>query len=197
MTVMDLLPTLTTAAGVALAAEADRDGMDVWPNILRSDVKRSRRTVYFASEIPVPGRIHLAVIEEPWKLVQIVHERHAEVQSQSFLFRLDEDPGEEHDLAESEPEIVARLEGQISNWRSLHPMAGTRGTLVPHPGWVPPFDWAKAVIPRTLLQREWKNELPFSKALIDATVERGVLVDDVERRRLEAIEKARQEALLK
>ena len=46
--------------------------------------------------------------------------------------------------------------------------------------------------PGELLQPSWKNELPFSKALIDATAERGVLVDEATARKLEAQEKNSQ-----
>lgn len=69
-------------------------------------------------------------------------------------------------------------------------MAGLRGTLVAHPGWVAPHDWAEAVTASRLLQPSWQNELPFSKALIDATAERGVLVDEATRKQLEELEKA-------
>ena len=82
----------------------------------------------------------------------------------------------------------------MSQWRRQHPMAGTRGTLVAHPGWVAPKSWAEAVLPAELLQSEWKNELPFSKELLDATAERGVLVDEKTRRQLLLDEEKRREA---
>ena len=74
-------------------------------------------------------------------------------------------------------------------------MAGTRGTLVAHPGWVAPRDWAAAVTPARLMQTEWKNELPFSKEIFDLTSERGVLVDEETRRELLAAEEKRTRAL--
>lgn len=73
-------------------------------------------------------------------------------------------------------------------------MAGTRGTLVAHPGWVAPLDWAEAVVPAALLQPRWKNELPLTKALLDATADRGVLVDEATRKELEDAEKKRAQA---
>ena len=73
-------------------------------------------------------------------------------------------------------------------------MACTRGTLVAHPGWVAPLDWAEAVVPASLLQPRWRNELPFPKALLDATAERGVLVDDATRRQLLHAEAERDKA---
>ena len=72
----------------------------------------------------------------------------------------------------------------MSDWRKQHPLGGTRGTLVAHPGWVAPRDWAEAVLPSSLLQEDWTNELPFSKELFDATEHRGMLTDDKTKRRL-------------
>lgn len=194
-TAMDVLPSLASAVGVELPAQNALDGRDLWDSVRDGVDAASRPPVFFASEIPIPGLIHLAVIDGAWKLVQIVRERQTQMQVSSLLFRIGEDPHEQRDLAAQQPEVVARLTAEIARWRSLHPMAGTRGTLVPHPGWVPPFDWAEAVVPAKLLQPEWHNELPFSKALLDATAERGVLVDEAERRRLEALERERREAL--
>ena len=67
-----------------------------------------------------------------------------------------------------------------------------------HPGWVAPKDWAEAVLPSALLQEDWKNELPFSKELFDATEHRGMLTDEKTKRRLiresEALRKQQAEA---
>jgi hypothetical protein len=112
-----------------------------------------------------------------------------------FLFRIREDPNEERDLAAEHPEEVARLEELLAAWRRQHPMAGTRGTLVAHPGWVAPKDWAEAVLPASLLQTRWRNELPFSQELLDATAHRGVLVDEEQRRILLEAERAREREL--
>jgi hypothetical protein len=60
---------------------------------------------------------------------------------------------------------------------------------------VAPRSWAEAVLPAKLLQSEWKNELPFSQALIDATSERGVLVDEATRRELLEAEAKRNEKI--
>jgi hypothetical protein len=80
--------------------------------------------------------------------------------------------------------VVARLAEAIAAWRSQHPMAGTRSTLVPPPGWVAPTAWAAAVVPASVLQPRWENELPFPKALLDATGGRGMLVDPATRAKL-------------
>ena len=194
VSVMDVFPTLAAAAGVPLQPDAVMDGIDLWPAIGSGKKPPARGPVFFASEIPIPGLIHLAVIDGRFKLVQIVQEGQTETQVASLLFDLEEDPYERNDLAAEKPQTVARLAALIRSWRSQHPMAGLRGTLVAHPGWVAPYDWAEAVTPSRLLQPRWQNELPFPKALIDATAERGVLVNEAERRRLEQ-EEAAQDAL--
>lgn len=192
MTVMDVYPTLASAAGIKLKKGLSLDGLNLWPAIKSQAPAPERGPVFFASEIPLPGVIQLAVIDEPWKLVQIVREGQTETRVRSFLFNLRDDPFEKKNLAQEKPEIANRLAQEIRTWRSQHPMAGLRGTLVAHPGWVAPLDWADAVTPGELLQPSWKNELPFSKALIDATAERGVLVDEATARKLEAQEKNSQ-----
>ena len=166
----------------------------MWPVLRHGETASAPPPIFFASEIPLPGLIHLAVIDPPWKLVQIVHEGQTETQVRNFLFRILDDPNEKENLASRHPEVVDRLAGEIRAWRSQHPMAGTRGTLVPHPGWVAPHDWAEAVVPAAILQPMWKNELPFNKALIDAAAERGVLVDEATRKELEAREEERMKA---
>jgi arylsulfatase A-like enzyme len=194
-TVMDVAPTLAAAAGVPFERGRPIDGQDMWPALSEGTRTPRRAPVAFASEIPLPGVIHLAVFDGPWKLVQIVRELQTEMQVQHFLFRIREDPNEEHDLAAAHPGEVARLEGLLAAWRRQHPMAGTRGTLVAHPGWVAPKDWAEAVLPASLLQREWRNELPFSQELLDATAHRGVLVDEQQRKALLEAERAREQEL--
>jgi arylsulfatase A-like enzyme len=195
VTVMDVFPTLARAANVPLKPGTTMDGVDMWPAIASGKEVTRQQPLFFISEIPIPGLIHTTVIDGPWKLVQIVRERQTETQVRSMLFRIEEDPEEKQDLAAKHPREVERLAALIGAWRSRHPMAGTRGTLVPHPGWVPPKDWAEAVQAEDLLQSGWTNELPFSKQLIDATAERGVLVDDATRERLRRDELRRQEQM--
>jgi len=46
-------------------------------------------------------------------------------------------------------------------------------------------------VPAALLQPRWENELPFPKALLDATAPRGVLVDPATREKLIEAERRR------
>ncbi len=184
VTVMDVMPTLTKAAGVRMPTTADLDGLNMWPAIYAGRPVPRIRPVGFVSEIPLPGVIHTAIYDGRWKLVQIIREGQTQTDVQEFLFDIEADPNEEMDFSHRHAAILARMRRLMSEWRRQHPMAGTRGTLVAHPGWVAPKDWAAAVTPTRLLQPEWKSELSFSKELFDATEKRGVLVDDRTKRRM-------------
>lgn len=193
VSVLDMLPTLTAAAGIPVDPPKPLDGRNQWP-VLNGSGEGQQYPLYFVSEIPIPGLIHSAVIDWPWKLVQIIREGQTETRTRTMLFRLDRDPNEETDLAASEPQQAERLAELLRQRRASHPLAGTRGTLVPHPGWRPPLDWAEAVLPAAQLQDEWTNELPFDRALIEAIGDRGVLVDEATRKQLlrEEQERARR-----
>ena len=184
VTVMDVLPTLANAAGVRIPTTAELDGLNMWPAIQNEKRVPRIRPVGFVSEIPLPGVIHTAIYDGRWKLVQVLQEKQTEMVVQEFLFDIEADPNEENDLSRRHTAVLARMQRLMSEWRRQHPMAGTRGTLVAHPSWVAPKDWAAAVTPSALLQPEWKNEFSLSKEIFDATEHRGVLVDEKTRRKL-------------
>lgn len=183
-TVMDVFPTLALAAGVRMPTTAELDGVSFWNALSRGQRVARARPVGFVSEIPIPGLIHTAIFEGRFKLVQVIQERQTETLVQRFLFDVIADPNEEDDLKQRRPAVLKRMERLMSEWRRQHPLGGTRGTLVAHPGWVAPKDWAEATLPASLMQAEWRNELPFSKELFDATEHRGMLVDERTKRRL-------------
>ncbi len=192
VSVLDVLPTLAAASGIAIPDDLALDGQDVWA-ALRSGVQVPReKPLFFVSEIPIPGLISAAVIDAPWKLVQQIREGQTRTDVRTALYRLDQDPYEQQDLASGHPEQVERLAEALRQWRAQHPLAGTRSTLVPHPGWVAPLDWAAAVQPSSGLQDAWRNELPFTRAIFDAIGDRGRLVDPETKRRLLEEERARK-----
>jgi len=192
MTAMDVLPTLARAANVRVPTTAELDGVSIWPALSRDHPIPRPKPVGFVSEIPLPGVIHAAIFDGRWKLVQIIQERQTETRVRNFLFDIEDDPNEENDLSKRHGAVLQRMQRLMTEWRKGHPMGGTRGTLVAHPGWVAPVSWAEAVLPSSLMQEEWRNELPFSKELFDATEHRGVLVDEKTKRRLiDASEKMR------
>lgn len=191
VSIMDLYPTLLEAARIEPNSAVQRQGIDgqsMWQAISRQEETPRQQPLFFVSEIPVPGMLSLAVIDGDWKLVQKLREQQTNVIARSMLFNLASDPNEQQDLASKYPDKLAELAELLRVRRSQHPLAGTRGTLVAHPGWVAPKDWAAAVVPAEKLQPSWKNELPFSRELSDAVGDRGVLISDAE---LEALEKQR------
>lgn len=198
MAVTDVMPTLARAASVRLPTTADLDGENMWPALHRDQKVPRRRALGFVSEIPIPGLIHTAIFDGRWKLVQVIQERQTETLVRNFLFDIEADPNETNDLSQRYGAVLQRMQRLMIDWRKQHPLGGTRGTLVAHPGWVAPRDWAEAVLPSSLLQEDWTNELPFSKELFDATEHRGMLTDEKTKRRLieqsEAMRKQQAEA---
>lgn len=174
MTAADVLPTLAAAAGVPVESPKPLLGRNLWPELAAGRAAPRSEDLFFASEIPVPGTIHLAVRSGEWKLVEVVREGNRETKVTQLLFRIDEDPNEQHDLAAANPERVRELSNRINTWRSRHPLGGLRVTLVPHPGWLPPKDWAEAVVPAERLQRTTQPEYELSPELLKAIGERGV-----------------------
>ena len=181
---LDVLPTLATAAGVPLPEGPALDGLDRWSVLTGTTPAEQRPPLYFVSEIPVPGLIWSAVIDGDWKLVQITREGQTATTLRHYLFNLREDPNEQHDIAGKQPQRVQQMAELIRQRRAQHPLAGIRGTLVPHPGWLPPKDWAAFATRAEQLQSRWQNELPFSQALIRTIGDRGILVDEATQEKL-------------
>lgn len=93
---LDLLPTLTSSAGISHAGEKPLDGVDMWPAI-RDGKTVSRPLVIVGTHGSV------ALIEEQWKLVRATD-------GALSLFDLKEDPSETSDLAGEKAELVAELQ---------------------------------------------------------------------------------------
>ncbi|MHC5003969.1 MAG: sulfatase-like hydrolase/transferase, partial [Planctomycetota bacterium] len=109
ISVMDVLPTLATAAGVEVRAEGPLDGRDVWA-ALRDDAAVAREPV-------VIGNGDVAAIQGRWKLVR-------PAAGGSRLFDVEADPGERHDLADGHPELVESLGAAIDRARAASGAAG-------------------------------------------------------------------------
>ncbi|MBW2267778.1 MAG: arylsulfatase [Deltaproteobacteria bacterium] len=142
MTVADVFPTLASAAGVPVGAAKPIEGHDVWRGLASGTPIERKDPVFFTCETPIEDIYHHAVIHAGWKLVQIEDHVLERLTLTNYLFRIREDPNEEHDLSAKHPDVVADLSARIHGWRALHPLGGTGTALVPHPGWRPPRDWA-------------------------------------------------------
>jgi arylsulfatase A-like enzyme len=128
VSLVDLTPTLIDLVepgarmdceGRSLA-EALRSGVEPPPVPIVIDRRR------FASQ-PIPGLRHdeLAWIEYPWKLIRNDGAR------RPLLYRLDEDPGETRNLADTEAEITARLTAAMAGWKAAHPLARDDEPITP------------------------------------------------------------------
>ncbi len=99
---MDLFPTMISVAGVRLPKGLQLDGVDLL-DVLTNGRRLPERALFWAY------RQQEAVRRGPWKLlVQGEKER---------LFHLDDDLGEEDDLASRYPERVAALREELAAWR--------------------------------------------------------------------------------
>jgi len=158
VSVMDVFPTFAQAAGVAMKHKKGLDGQDRWSALQTAEADPRKGDLYFASNSPIFGKYHVSVMEERWKLVQIIDHKHAETEVENFLFDLPRDAEEKNNLADTNPAIVKRMAGKIRKWRARHPINGVRVALAPHPGWRAPKDYAVSVIPIEELQEEYLNK---------------------------------------
>ena len=103
--------------------------------------------MFFVAEQSSATPYYYAMIEGKWKLVQVLREDLYSKTVDNLLFDIDGDPFEEVDLADEQPERVADMAESIGEWAARHPVSGQHVEIAPHPGWLPPRDWADVVIP--------------------------------------------------
>ena len=183
MSVMDVFPTLAAAVGIEPRNKRKLDGRNMWSAIKADKKVPLERPLFFVSETPIRGSFHVTAFDEEWKLVQRIEQDQVTVEITNHLFRIEDDPYELHNLAVENPEIVQEYAEKIRNWRALYPVAGTRSTLVPPPGWRAPLDWAGYPQPIDELQSDPATGMPppgTERALDRMHGERGRLIYDCE-----------------
>ncbi len=117
ISVLDLPPTLAAAAGIQLGNEKPLDGFNVWPVIRRGEtVERP--------PIVVAGQGSMAILDDPWKLVQQGDE--------TMLYQVKGDPSESTDLSAKHAKIVERLKAGLVPYETMlnekdEPARGPRG----------------------------------------------------------------------
>lgn len=121
---VDLAPTLYALAGVA--APDGLSGVSLHPEILGEALPE--RPVY--AELPVGpyNDERRALIQDGWKIVHIA------AGNRTLLYHLDEDPGEQHDLAASRPAELARMKDALAELRAGLDRVEPDGPLVPGGG---------------------------------------------------------------
>ena len=112
LTSLELFPTLATVAGGELPEDVIYDGFDMLP-ILRGETASQRTEMFWQR------RSHKAARYKHWKWV--------EAGDEGGLFDLTSDIGEQKDLSESRPEILADLKARWGAWRKEMDEAEPRG----------------------------------------------------------------------
>lgn len=106
----DLFPTLLELAGTRPAAGQTLDGVSLVP-LLRGETLPERPLFWhyphYGNQGGAPGA---AIRRGDWKLIRWFEDDRVE------LFRLTDDLGEEHDLAQAEPARVAALRTELDTW---------------------------------------------------------------------------------
>ena len=142
-TVLDMFPTLCAAAGIAPGNQEPFDGRNMWETLQRAGGSaESREDLLFA--VGERGYWRHAIIRREWKLVTEQNQETSELKN--FLFRIEEDPLEEKNLADSQPQLVRELTGRIDEWRKLHPAGDIPVSSKRPVGFVPPKRWTDAAI---------------------------------------------------
>jgi len=80
------------------------DGINVWPHI-NGDIAARTEPIYFRH------MDEFAVVNGDWKL-------HGTDNQESTLYNLADDPGEEHDLAQTHPKVLSLLQSGLALWEA-------------------------------------------------------------------------------
>ena len=106
----DFMPTLARLAGSTGAVPQDTNGMDISPLFYGEDIDTDSRPLYW--EFPGKQR---AIRHQGWKAVTV--KRNAPLE----LYRIKDDPCEQHDLAAENPEVVEQLDRLMRQMRRPSP----------------------------------------------------------------------------
>ncbi|WP_020526404.1 arylsulfatase [Flexithrix dorotheae] len=102
----DFLPTACEIAGIE--APSDTDGISYLPVLKEGSQEKQHEYLYW--QFPEQGYKE-AIRKGKWKGIRLDMKKNPE--NPLELYNLEEDPGEEHNIADQYPEIVSELEGLI------------------------------------------------------------------------------------
>lgn len=134
ITALDWFPTLASAAGIETGNQQPFDGLDMW-RALRDGEEVDRGTLL----IGATG--NFAVFRDGWKYVESTFRRTGE--TQTFLFRIDDDPLEERNLSDAESEMAQDLMAWLKEFpkapsvSAFTPPGQRRGRRPGGPGSIP------------------------------------------------------------
>ncbi len=104
---MDVTATILAATGASVPTDLDLDGINLLP-ILTGEAPEVERTLFWRAT----GGIDRAVRSGDWKLlIQDVDWGRA-----SFVFNVQDDPGERNDLSNIRQDVARRLRGLLDEW---------------------------------------------------------------------------------
>ena len=106
----DFMPTLAALTGSEKALPAKTDGMDISPLFFGHDIDTDSRPLYW--EFPGKQR---ALRWKGWKAVSV--KRGAPLE----LYRIKDDPYEQHDMAAQHPELLQQMEQMMRQLRTPSP----------------------------------------------------------------------------
>lgn len=107
MTVADWFPTIAAATGIDLDSGAELDGLDMWSALTTGEIVQ-RTEPYVVGVFD-----SVALIDGMWKYVEPLPRAGSGV---AHLFRLDQDPEEREDLAETEPERFEAMRQRLHDF---------------------------------------------------------------------------------
>ena len=175
ISVQDMLPTLTNAAGIEAGNTKQIDGINRWNAVLGQGENDRGEPLFFTSNIPIYNYFQYGVLDGPWKLYQKVDHQRRQTEVETLLFNVWKDPNETTDISDQYPDQVQRLQDLLDDRLALHPVGGTYVKIQPHPGWRAPLDYADAVLPADTVNSEgYKGFGPLkSKMLQQGYGDRG------------------------
>jgi len=178
ISVMDVLPTLTTAVGIEAGLTRPIDGIDRWQAVLGNGSKDRGDPMFFTSNLSLYNYFQYGVLDGPWKLYQKVDHQRRETIVETMLFNVWEDPNEETDISAKHPNQVERLQGLLDDRLAEHPVGGTYVQIQPHPGWRAPLDYAASVDKaETVNQEQYPGFGPLKSKVLQRTYgDRGKII---------------------
>lgn len=141
---IDILPTLMGVAGVGDHGGKQLDGRNVRDVLAAEDLDGPARDLYSFVGQKNPAREQVSVISGDWKLVVIgpaLHLPGSAEASEQLLYRIEEDPFEERDLAANHPDVAADLFDKAREFRALQPPNPVGSFGLGMEGFEPPPNW--------------------------------------------------------
>lgn len=141
-TAWDVFPTLLGALGAPSHGKKPFDGANLWSQWAGAPAI-PREPLFFAAKSNESNDFRYAARDGEWKFVRILEPGRAT--AAEYLYHLPTDPEETRDVRDAHPSRAARLGEALDHWVALHPDGDIPSSTRPHPGWVPPKDYAAAV----------------------------------------------------